>query len=112
LLTNLKKSPDDGIYRFRVPLETLGNALGNLAQFIQNHRYTGPTLFITGGISPYRKPFESHPELVDQQFPNARVEVMPGCGHWLHAEKPDLFLSLVSDFIAASEQNDAKQQQL
>ncbi|KAI8333893.1 Alpha/Beta hydrolase protein [Chlamydoabsidia padenii] len=100
LLTNLKKSPKDGIYRFRVPLDTLGNALGNLAEFIQHHQYTGPTLFITGGSSPYRKPFVSYPELVDQQFPNARMVTMPGCGHWLHAENPDLFLSLVSNFIS------------
>ncbi|CAO3600424.1 unnamed protein product [Absidia cylindrospora] len=109
LLTNLKKSLDNGVYRFQVPVETLGNSLGNLAQFIQNHRYTGPTLFITGGASPYRKPFLAHPELIDQQFPNNRITVMPGCGHWLHAENPDLFLSLVTDFITTTERQESEQ---
>ncbi|KAI8088740.1 Alpha/Beta hydrolase protein [Halteromyces radiatus] len=99
LLTNVKKSRQDGVYRLRVPIDILGNALGNLGEFIQGHQYHGPTLFITGGISPYRKLFLAHPDLVDQQFPHSTMEVMPNCGHWLHAENPELFLSLICNFI-------------
>jgi hypothetical protein len=30
--------------------------------------------------------------------------VMPGCGHWLHVEKPRLFNGIVTRFLAPPEQ--------
>jgi hypothetical protein len=29
---------------------------------------------------------------------------MPGCGHWLHVEKPQLFNGIVARFLALGEQ--------
>ncbi|MEZ5502187.1 MAG: alpha/beta hydrolase [Halioglobus sp.] len=29
------------------------------------------------------------------------IKVMPGCGHWLHVEKPQLFNGIVARFRAA-----------
>lgn len=34
------------------------------------------------------------------QFPAAKVRVIAGTGHWLHAEKPALFNKLVVDFLS------------
>ena len=31
----------------------------------------------------------------------AELKVMPGCGHWLHAERPRLFNNLVGRFLDA-----------
>ena len=60
--------------------------------------YTGPVLFIKGAESDYLLP-EYQAEVV-RQFPNAKAKVIPGTGHWLHAEKPQLFNRLVLDFLA------------
>lgn len=60
--------------------------------------YMGPVLFIKGAESDYLIP-EYQAEVV-RQFPNAKAKVIPGTGHWLHAEKPQLFNRLVLDFLA------------
>ncbi|WP_417618711.1 alpha/beta fold hydrolase [Oceanisphaera sp.] len=60
--------------------------------------YTGPVLFIKGGESDYLLP-EYQAEVI-RQFPRAKAKVIPGTGHWLHAEKPQLFNRLVLDFLA------------
>lgn len=59
--------------------------------------YTQPILFIKGAESDYLLP-EYQKEVV-RQFPNASAKVIPGTGHWLHAEKPQLFNRLVMDFL-------------
>lgn len=85
LLTNLKKRPEDGIYKFRVPYETLGAALGNMGDFAKEFssaQYSGPTLFIAGGKSSYGKPIEQRFDQVKTMFPDCRLEVVQGAGHW------------------------------
>jgi esterase len=32
-------------------------------------------------------------------FPAAGMKIMPGCGHWLHVQRPSLFNSLVRRFL-------------
>lgn len=59
--------------------------------------YVGPTLFIKGGESDYLQ--AEHQGQVVQQFPNASAKVINGTGHWLHAEKPQLFNRLVTNFL-------------
>lgn len=33
------------------------------------------------------------------QFPQATAHVIAGCGHWVHAEKPDAVLRAISRFL-------------
>lgn len=91
LLTNLKKSKSTGIYQFRIPFDILGRALSQMGGFSfgttepllgSKRQYKGPTLFITGGKSPFRKQFVEHPELIKAQFPNSTIENIEGAGHW------------------------------
>lgn len=86
LLTNLKKNlKNDGIYEFRLAYDILGQSIGHMGEFFQSEPkkvYLGPTLFITGGLSPYRKEFLEHPDLIKAQFPNSSVENIEGAGHW------------------------------
>lgn len=58
---------------------------------------TTPTLFIKGEHSDYILP--KYQEASLQHFPNASVKVIPETGHWLHAEKPTTFASLVKRFL-------------
>ncbi|MEC4112875.1 alpha/beta fold hydrolase [Myroides pelagicus] len=59
--------------------------------------YEGKTLFIRGGKSNYIQ--ESDFELIHEHFPQAVIETIPGVGHWLHAENPQMFYDIVHSFL-------------
>ncbi len=52
-----------------------------------------PVSFIRGLKSPYIK--DSDIPLIREVYPEAVVHDIPGAGHWLHAEKPKLFMEAV-----------------
>lgn len=83
LLTNLKRM-SDGALRFRIPYDILGNSLDNIGGFHvpENAVYKGETLFIAGGESPYLRPFHDKEKQIKQMFPNSKLEVVAGAGHW------------------------------
>ena len=62
--------------------------------------FAGPVLFIKGELSDYILP--SANEATRALFPRARLKVIAGAGHWLHAEKPVIFLRLAREFLAAT----------
>ena len=64
----------------------------------QTSTYTKPTLFIKGGLSDYIEA-SSH-SLIEALFPAAKLKVINGTGHWLHAEKAKTFNRLVNSFFA------------
>lgn len=59
--------------------------------------YLGEVLFIKGGDSDYIRP--DYQNAVNALFPNASLKVIDGTGHWLHAEKPNIFNKLVLRFL-------------
>lgn len=59
--------------------------------------YVKPVLFVKGGDSNYIQ--ESHRQSIAVLFPMAALKVIPGCGHWLHAQEPRLFNNLVARFL-------------
>lgn len=85
LLTNLKRD-DQGILRFRVPYDILGQSLETIGDFredfLQGRYYDRPTLFIAGGKSPYMTPFKEEKDKVDQLFPNSTLDIVDNAGHW------------------------------
>jgi esterase len=62
-------------------------------------RFDGPALFLTGGQSDYVLP-DALPR-IRALFPAARIEAIPGAGHWLHADAPAAFIAAVQDFLRA-----------
>ncbi|KAF9924633.1 hypothetical protein FBU30_005429 [Linnemannia zychae] len=100
LLTNLKRDTAGDGYSFRIPFETLGNSLEKLGQFDfvpGVDKYDGKVLFIRGIKSKYIE--EKEMDAIRSYFPQARIESLD-TGHWVHAEKPEEFLRLVTDFAA------------
>ena len=100
LLQNLE-SGDRG-FKWRVNLDALNAAMKVLLDFAPpspGTNFPGPALFLAGGASDYIGP-QHHAE-IGRLFPAARVEVLPGVGHWAHAEAPELFLNHVKDFLGA-----------
>ncbi|KAI9301242.1 Alpha/Beta hydrolase protein [Cunninghamella echinulata] len=101
LMTNLKRNQDH-VFQCRLPLTTLANNLSTIGGFpVLNDDacYDKPTLFIAGGKSPYYPPFLTLQNQIKKYFPNDQLKVVENAGHWVHAEKPDIVLSMIQDFI-------------
>ena len=96
LLQNLVM--EHGKFHWRINLDAIGASMADLIGFpdLGEARYTGPTLFIGGTRSDYILP-EVYPAIRDH-FPTARIEMMNGAGHWLHAERPEEFATMVEQF--------------
>jgi 2-hydroxymuconate-semialdehyde hydrolase len=45
-------------------------------------------------------PVDVSARLVDA-LPCGRLEVVAGAGHWIHVDRPDVFCSLVEEFLSA-----------
>lgn len=97
LLMSLKRTDTD-LYGWRFNLESIKRdyAAVRSAPAAGRH-YSGATLFIKGGDSDYILP--EHREQVVSLFPLASMKVMPGCGHWLHAQQPVQFNGIVARFL-------------
>ncbi|MEW6996151.1 alpha/beta fold hydrolase [Colwelliaceae bacterium BS250] len=96
LLKNLAKSADG--FMWRAHIEFIANDYQNIAQGQQSDTpYLGDTLFIKGSNSDYIK--TEHRNQIATLFPNAKARIIQGAGHWLHAEKPQSFNKIVSDFL-------------
>jgi esterase len=63
-------------------------------------QYPGPTLFIAGAASNYIRP--AHRSAIRALFPRARFVTLKNAGHWLHADNPSGFVSIVESFLTAA----------
>lgn len=76
-----------GRFRWRLNLESLDRNYPEIWKpLAPGRRWDGPAFFLHGALSDYVKPGDD--ALIQEFFPRARIEAMPGAGHWLHAEKP------------------------
>ncbi|KAH0522091.1 hypothetical protein TsFJ059_005999 [Trichoderma semiorbis] len=100
LLGNLYRSQEDGIQKFRVPLDILGRSLDHLGDFPYKNpgeaRYTKPSLFVRGTQSKY-VPDDVLP-IIGQFFPRFRLADVDA-GHWLISEQPEAFRQAVVSFL-------------
>jgi len=98
LLKNLEREASDG-FRWRINLEAIHK---NYAEVLKGVEVTGqfhrPTLFIRGGNSGYIH-LEDMPA-IKAIFPQAQLVTIPNTGHWVHAEAPQEFASIVLNFLA------------
>jgi len=87
--------------RWRLNLTAIEHAMPQLVGFPAmppGARYEGPALFIAGGRSDYLR--SAHEPGIRCLFPAARIARIADAGHWLHAERPQVFLDLVEPFLA------------
>lgn len=101
LLKNLARNPEGG-YKWRMNLPAIKENYERLAGPVGNFgdEYDAPALFIRGGKSDYIQ--DDDVELIKILFPQAAVETIEGAGHWVHAERPEELMILVSKFIGNS----------
>jgi pimeloyl-ACP methyl ester carboxylesterase len=96
-LQNLRLTPEGASWR--INLDALADEMPAVLGFPElAAAYAGPALFLTGGASGYVRP-ANWPGIA-ALFPRARQRVLPGVGHWVHAEAPGPFLAAVAEFLA------------
>ncbi|WP_163831587.1 alpha/beta fold hydrolase [Spartinivicinus ruber] len=99
LLKNLVKNTESG-FAWRMNLTALHSQYHNIIDGQTfDQPYQGEVLFVKGGNSDYLQP--SHRSEILAMFPNAQVREIPNTGHWLHAEKPELFCRVVERFLGS-----------
>lgn len=97
---------ENGNFAWRINAPAIYNNLEKLMtglvlpQTAVTHVTGFPVLFIRGGNSDYLP--ESHFADIKSLFPAAQIHTIPETGHWLHAEKPDEFTTIVREFITGN----------
>ena len=95
LLQNLRLGPRP---HWRIGLDEIAAAIPDLEGWTQvPGRYDGPALFVTGVNSGYVS--AEHQPVIRDLFPNARFVAIKNAGHWVHADNPAGFLSVVEAFL-------------
>jgi esterase len=79
----------------RGPTTSPGTARGHDAT--EPARYAGPALFVAGANSDYLR--AEHRPIIRRQFPKARFVSVKHAGHWVHADNPAGFLSVLEAFL-------------
>ncbi|BGP38161.1 hypothetical protein JCM10449v2_002088 [Rhodotorula kratochvilovae] len=98
LLTNLDRADPSSPYQFRLPLDFLNNAIGEIGHFPYapgEKVFNKPSLFLKGKKSKYIN--SRNIPLIKQFFPSSQLEVL-NAGHWVHAERPKEFVELLDRF--------------
>jgi esterase len=98
ILKNLTREGDRYIWKLNLDVieekaENVGEALADEDWF------NGHVLFIGGANSNYIQ--ESDHQKIRQHFPNAIIKMVPGAGHWVHAEQPKTLVRMITDFLAS-----------
>lgn len=98
ILKNLSIDKKTQQYRWKMNLPIIYKAYKHiLGKSELSTPYNKPTLFIRGGNSDYI----ILEELNDYQefFPQAAIHTIKEAGHWVHAEQPSDFLTVLTDFL-------------
>lgn len=103
LLQNLRRDPASSTgWRWQANLEVLDRDLGAISGWPSDELaalppYAGPVLWMAGERSGYVRP-EFEPAM-DALFPHNRKVTIKGAGHWLHSEKPEIFVEVLRRFL-------------
>lgn len=96
LLKNLTRK-DNG-YGLTLSVDNIADSYPTILQKPPiEHPVNTPTLFIKGQTSDYI--VAKYQKNIEALFPHASFKIISGAGHWLHAEKPLPFTSLVKRFL-------------
>ena len=101
LLKNLKRNKDSS-YQWKFNLkaihENLEKTMDSIVLLSENKTCLSPALFIKGTNSNYI--LDSEEEDIKNTFPSSAIVRIKDAGHWVHAEKTDIFLAEIETFLA------------
>ncbi len=100
LLQNLRHHGDD--WSWQANLDVLGRDLDALSawpdeQLTGTEPYPGPVLWLGGERSAYIQ--DEYAGSMDRWFPRNRRVTIKGAGHWVHSERPAVFLEVLRRFL-------------
>lgn len=95
VISFLLKSFNEGEWRFNVP--ALQQHYSDIIGWHEVSEWNKPVMFIRGELSPYIQ--DSYRPAIARQFPQARAYVAAGCGHWVHAEKPQQVIRVIRKML-------------
>ena len=98
LLKNLKRSENGG-FEWKINLPVIADQIEAVGQALPSGLIDIPTLFMSGERSSYILPKDT--ETIKHQFPLADFETIAGAGHWVHAENPRDFVSVLLHYLAS-----------
>lgn len=101
LLKNLVRTKENKFY-WRMNLSVLMDSLPNVVVGLESDYddlslFENPALFIKGGDSDYIQ--EKDVKMINDLFMQVEVETIEGASHWVHAEKKEEFLNVLSRFL-------------
>ena len=97
LLKNLYWETPDQL-GWRMDLDSISKNIDNVGQRLDpGKRFEKPALFVRGELSNYV--LDTDWSAILDQFPLAKLVTIKGSGHWVHVEKPEIFLEEVRKFI-------------
>ena len=100
LLKNLRRRSAGG-YAWRLNLDVIEATYAEILASVSGEPWRGRATFVRGGASPYVR--DADEPGIRELFPNARLVTVPGAGHWVHAEAPDVMLEIVERALEGRE---------
>lgn len=99
LLQNLHRDPEGG-WRWLPNLALLRREMDRMSGWPEapDAHWDGPVLWVAGERSSFISPQTE--SAMRRHFPNVRLEVVAGAGHWVHADQPQAFTDLLRRFLA------------
>jgi esterase len=91
---------DEAGAHWRLNLPVIEDAMPEISGFPElpaDLSYDGPTLFVAGERSSYVG--REHRPAIERLFPQAQILRVKDAGHWVHAERPEAFLSVATAFL-------------
>ena len=98
LLQNLRRLGGD--WAWKANLDLLGDSLRIIGGWPRMDAvYDGPVWWVAGGQSPYVLP--EHAEPMRRLFPRVVTITLKRAGHWVHADDPEAFTSICTEFLTS-----------
>ena len=97
VLKNIERD-EQGRFRWRIALGPLSLSLSSIGSALPPQSPLDlPALLVRGEKSNYVT--EADWQAFLERFPHAEFHTVPGAGHWVHADAPDILLSILLQFL-------------
>ncbi|OYO14367.1 alpha/beta hydrolase [Enemella evansiae] len=101
LLQNLRRDQQDGQvqWRWQPNLALIREAMAELGDWVEptERAWPGPVLWVAGADSEYVRP--EYAEAMHTLFPRTRLVTIKNAAHWVHADQPKIFTSVLRRFL-------------
>lgn len=99
LMKNLYRN-ENGQFAWRLNLPVIARDIAKVGiELPKQFKINLPSLFIKGENSRYILPEDW--QGIQEQFPNADLEIVRGAGHWVHADNPKETNEIISQFLSS-----------